>query len=85
MPGKLTLGYRSLKSISPNMLADEGDSIRGHELHYSAPEYVNESRFAFKTSSGKGIKDGLDGAITNNAIALYTHLHFSNIKKRTVF
>jgi cobyrinic acid a,c-diamide synthase len=85
MTGKLTLGYRSLKSISPNMLADEGDSIRGHEFHYSAPEYVNESRFAFKTSSGKGIKDGLDGAITNNAIALYTHLHFSNIKKRTVF
>ncbi len=50
-------------------------NFRGHEFHYSYALPDEDVKFAFKTD-GKGIKNGLDGALVYNTLAGYTHIHF---------
>ena len=50
--------------------------FRGHEFHYS--EVVLDdpaTRYAYRLTRGIGIKDTLDGAVINNTLGSYTHLH----------
>ncbi len=54
-------------------------SFRGHEFHYSYALPDKDVKFAFKTD-GKGIKEGLDGALVHNTLAGYTHIHFLSAK-----
>jgi cobyrinic acid a,c-diamide synthase len=78
MTGHLTLGYRVARAPRGNWLWREGETIRGHEFHYSvwenrpadlAPAYEllpGEFQPAPRT----------EGACVNNLIASYVHLHF---------
>jgi len=49
--------------------------FRGHEFHYSDVVLENGTRYAYQLSRGIGIHDMLDGAIVNNTLGSYTHLH----------
>ena len=49
--------------------------FRGHEFHYSEVVLPPDTRFAYHLSRGVGILDNRDGAIVNNTIGSYTHLH----------
>jgi len=53
-------------------------SLRGHEFHYSRTECDSDARFAIRLSKGKGIQNGKDGLIEQNAIGTYTHAYFSD-------
>lgn len=78
LTGRLTLGYRVARAVADSWLFRAGETIRGHEFHYStwknrphdlAPAYEllpsayqNESR--------------VDGACVGSLVASYVHLHF---------
>jgi len=49
--------------------------FRGHEFHYSEVSLAKETMYAYKLSRGTGIKDNFDGAVVNNTLGSYTHLH----------
>lgn len=78
MTGRLTLGYRTVKAVRDNWLWRAGESVRGHEFHYSvwqdAPaeilplyELLPDAMRAEQRS---------EGAQIGNVIASYVHLHF---------
>ena len=49
--------------------------FRGHEFHYSEVVLDPSTQYAYRLSRGIGIKDKLDGAVINNTLGSYTHLH----------
>lgn len=78
MTGRLTLGYRVVRAPRDNWLWRAGETIRGHEFHYSVwedrpsdlpPAYeLMPSEFQPQAS--------VEGACVNNLLASYVHLHF---------
>ncbi len=81
MSGKLAaLGYRHATALRPNLLADTGEVLRGHEFRYST--WVRDSTAAggcaaweVKGTRGKVPDDGVGYAI-GNLLASYLHVHF---------
>ncbi len=49
--------------------------FRGHEFHYSEVDLHADTRFVYRLSRGIGIRDNFDGALMNNTVGSYTHLH----------
>jgi cobyrinic acid a,c-diamide synthase len=52
--------------------------VRGHEFHYSRVECDRDAVFAIRLERGKGIIDGKDGIVGENAIGAYIHSYFSD-------
>ena len=70
-------GYTSLETVAENPFFPVGDSVRGHEFHYT---YMQSStspdlRFAFKVLRGHGFDGQHDGLCRGNVLACYTHVH----------
>ncbi|PSN92486.1 hypothetical protein B9Q03_00865 [Candidatus Marsarchaeota G2 archaeon OSP_D] len=75
---RLTLGYTELEAAVNTLLTQMGETLRGHEFHYSEARNVSsDCRFAYKVRRGRGIIGGLDGCLSHEALASYTHLHFA--------
>ena len=49
--------------------------FRGHEFHYSDVRLSSDTHFAYQLSRGIGIHENLDGAVVDNTLGSYTHLH----------
>jgi cobyrinic acid a,c-diamide synthase len=49
--------------------------FRGHEFHYSDVRLSSDTHFAYQLSRGVGIHENLDGAVRDNTLGSYTHLH----------
>ncbi len=81
MSGKLAaLGYRHAIALRPNLLANTGESLRGHEFRYSTWERdtaTTESAAAWELTGtrGKVPADGV-GLARGNLLASYLHVHF---------
>jgi cobyrinic acid a,c-diamide synthase len=73
---RLTIGYTSLEAVRDNLLVKSGGQVRGHEFHYSKPIDSGKTRFAFKNLIGKGIWNGMDGAVEYNSLGTYSHFYF---------
>ncbi len=71
------LGYVRGKVIRDNFFIS--GEFRGHEYHYSYAVADDDVKFAFEID-GKGIRDGLDGAISYDTLAGYTHIHLYSTK-----
>jgi cobyrinic acid a,c-diamide synthase len=71
------LGYVKGKSIASNSFLQSGQTITGHEFHYSQVYPSGDARYAFKLSRGKGIDNGKDGMISHNVLGCYTHAYFT--------
>jgi cobyrinic acid a,c-diamide synthase len=76
-PG-LTLGYRELEITSACVLGEIGVTARGHEFHYSSLAPRGDLQRACVLRDARGEPRGPDGLLAGNALALYTHLHFSS-------
>ena len=67
------------------IIGSRGTRFKGHEFHRSVIELGNENknkdRFAYRMLRGEGIYEGLDGIITNNCLASYTHLHAASYRE----
>jgi cobyrinic acid a,c-diamide synthase len=49
--------------------------FRGHEFHYSEVILDTDTRFSYRLTRGIGIRENLDGAMIQNTLGSYTHLH----------
>jgi len=81
MSGKLAaLGYRHATALRSNLLADPGDSLRGHEFRYSS--WVRDADTADETAAwqvrGTRGDTPIDtvGYARGNLLASYLHVHF---------
>jgi len=70
-------GYVTLEVVESNPFYSVGESLRGHEFHYTLVEsYAKESlTFAFRVSRGFGFDGERDGMCRYNVLASYTHVH----------
>jgi len=69
------LGYCVYRTIRSNVVSVKGDTLKGHEFHYSEVIPTGKLEFAFRVLRGKGIDGEYDGVIKKNTLANYIHLH----------
>ena len=81
MQSKLeTVGYVEAKALTNNVLCTNGESLRGHEFHFSRmlPEVSSAEfpwAFEFKKMRPGAIYQG--GYAAGNVLASYLHMHFA--------
>jgi cobyrinic acid a,c-diamide synthase len=68
------LGHAEAEAVRDCAIARSGDTLRGHEYHYSTASVDRDARFAYRVTKGEGI-NGHDGIMENNAVASYLHTH----------
>jgi len=70
-------GYALLETVQSNPFFSVGDSLRGHEFHYTSMESsgVKDLKFAFRVCRGHGFDGQHDGLCYRNVLACYTHVH----------
>ncbi len=76
MTDRLSLGYREAFSLAASPLARRGDTLRGHEFHYSAVEPqagASPSASPAWKISGRGE----EGFVMNGVHASYLHTHWA--------
>jgi len=69
-------GYTVLETVGNNPFYPVGETLRGHEFHYT---YTHSStaalNFAFRVHRGHGCDGENDGICHRNVLACYTHVH----------
>jgi cobyrinic acid a,c-diamide synthase len=70
-------GYTVLEVDRKNPYYETGETIRGHEFHYSRPlmNSTAELKTIFRVRRGRGLDGKRDGVLKRNLLATYTHLH----------
>ncbi|MBN2034449.1 MAG: hydrogenobyrinic acid a,c-diamide synthase (glutamine-hydrolyzing) [Deltaproteobacteria bacterium] len=70
-------GYTVLQALRQNPYYEVGDTIRGHEFHYSKAvlEDSEKIKAVFKVLRGSGLDGQRDGICRKNLLGLYTHVH----------
>jgi cobyrinic acid a,c-diamide synthase len=70
-------GYTVLETVAANPFYEVGDSVRGHEFHYTyvAALTAPDVTFAFRVRRGFGCDGQRDGLCRKNVLASYTHVH----------
>jgi cobyrinic acid a,c-diamide synthase len=68
------LRHAEVQAIRSCAKARSGDTLRGHEYHYSTATVDRDARFAYRVTKGDGI-NGHDGIVESNAVASYPHTH----------
>ncbi len=71
------LGYVKGETLPGHSFLSSGQTVAGHEFHYSRLEPSRDARYALRLSRGKGIDGGKDGLFSGNAIGCYTHAYFT--------
>ncbi len=81
MSGRLTLGYRQGRAVQDSWLFKAGETIRGHEFHYSTwIDRPADFPAALHLASRDGtLSDSPEGACQRNLWASYVHLHFDGL------
>lgn len=77
MPVRRVIGYVQGTASEKSPLGS--GAFAGHEFHHTDVRLARDTEYAYRLTRGKGIKDNLDGAVSNNTIAGYTHLHPSSV------
>lgn len=70
-------GYTILEVDRPNPYFPVGETLHGHEFHYSRIREGEEGCLAtaFQVKRGRGIQDRRDGLCFQNVLATFSHLH----------
>jgi cobyrinic acid a,c-diamide synthase len=70
-------GYVEIESVQPTPFYGAGETLRGHEFHYTYMESAtaDDLTFAFRVHRGHGFDGQRDGLCLHNVLALYTHVH----------
>ena len=81
MSGKLAaLGYRHATALRSNLLAEPGDTLRGHEFRYSSwvrDTNVTDNTAAWQLKGTRGdVPNDAVGIARGNLLASYLHVHF---------
>lgn len=77
------LGYVEAKAYKENLLCEVGDTLRGHEFHFSKMTYDHEQDFAyaFQFKTMNSAKKYPGGFTEENLLASYLHVHFAGNQK----
>jgi len=82
MHQRLSMGYREITAQCDTLLLHQGETIRGHEFHYSRWDYDrDEVPSAYTISPRYTDKTVADGYAKDNVLASYVHLHFASNPK----
>ncbi|MHC4675417.1 MAG: cobyrinate a,c-diamide synthase [Planctomycetota bacterium] len=75
-------GYTVLETVENNPFFSVGDSLRGHEFHYTCmhSSTAKDLTFAFRVRRGYGFDGQRDGLCCRNVLASYTHVHALGIE-----
>jgi len=73
MPARRVVSYVTGTSDADSPLG--AAQFQGHEFHHSDVVLSPGTRYAYRLSRGIGIQDNLDGAVIDNTLGSYTHLH----------
>ncbi|WP_419659746.1 CobB1: cobyrinic acid a,c-diamide synthase [Desulfosarcina variabilis str. Montpellier] len=70
-------GYTIVEVERENPFYPPGQTLLGHEFHYSSVKQWqgNDTNLAFSMQRGAGFFEGKDGVCVNNVLATYTHIH----------
>ncbi|RNJ26052.1 cobyrinic acid a,c-diamide synthase [Halosegnis longus] len=68
------LDHVELDARRDSPVASAGETLRGHEFHYSSARPASDARFAFDVARGDGI-DGKDGVTEHATLGTYCHVH----------
>jgi len=70
-------GYSVFLTENKNPFYTIGQEVKGHEFRYSTilDWQGNTEDLALSMTRGTGFLDGRDGLVSNNVLALYTHIH----------
>lgn len=73
------LGYREITLTKDTIIGPSGQTIRGHEFHYSELR-KSESRMVtvYRLTDRVGVDKPPEGYYTNRTLGSYTHLHFGS-------
>lgn len=78
-PKLKALGYREVKLQQDTLLGPTGQTIRGHEFHYSHVDATEDSvRKAYKATPRKGVSHAVDGYAVRQTLGSYVHLHLGS-------
>ncbi len=69
------LDHVALRAKRDGPTASAGETLRGHEFHYSAADAASDARFAFAVERGTGIDGDHDGLIEHRTLGTYCHVH----------
>jgi cobyrinic acid a,c-diamide synthase len=75
MTGRLTLGYREATAVSATPWIDAGESVRGHEFHYTQVELDAEQSPAWRLAA-RG-RERAEGYAAGALQASYLHVHWA--------
>ncbi|MFD1641297.1 cobyrinic acid a,c-diamide synthase [Halohasta litorea] len=69
------LDHVELEATAGTLTAGAGETIRGHEFHYSKASVDSDARFAFEIVRGDGIDGDHDGLLEYDSLGTYAHVH----------
>jgi len=69
------LYHVQLRATRDTLTSGAGETLRGHEFHYSSASVDGDARFAFEVERGDGIVDDQDGLTEYQTLGTYTHVH----------
>lgn len=69
------MGYVEAKACCDSILARAGETVRGHEFHYSTISVIEEGSAAYTLVGGKGAPARSEGYSAGSLLASYVHLH----------
>jgi cobyrinic acid a,c-diamide synthase len=69
------LDHVELHARTDTLTASAGETLRGHEFHYSSADVGSDARFAFDVERGDGIESGRDGLMEHRTLGTYCHVH----------
>lgn len=69
------LDHVRLTATDRTLTAEVGETLQGHEFHYSTADTGSDARFAFTLDRGTGIDGDHDGLTVQRTLATYCHLH----------
>ncbi len=73
---RLSIGYTEVDVTGPNLIADAGQQLRGHEFHWS--EWQAEGPLNSTYRLRRGLQTVPDGFCAGNVLGTYLHLHFGS-------
>ncbi|KTG10984.1 cobyrinic acid a,c-diamide synthase [Haloprofundus marisrubri] len=69
------LDHVELRGKDETPICPEGQTLRGHEFHYSDADPAADARYAFDVVRGKGIDGDHDGLTEYRTLGTYAHVH----------
>jgi cobyrinic acid a,c-diamide synthase len=73
---RLTLGYRTIRALQSTCLLAAGDTVRGHEFHFSSmPDSTAAVPAAYEVLDQPGRREGF---VLHNVLASYIHVHMGS-------